>query len=996
MRKSNLRPFNQLLLLAGLTLLGAGQALAEGSRELHPASYPAGGARSNLDIQPGQRYLDRVKRVGFLYVYAEAGEYIALGSSNRGNGDSSDGDILVYDPQDFGIPGDETLPGSADFSCTNGTTASGNHSAGSSLGYIPSRAAELAGANSADNSTTVTDGYAPCAYQAPVTGIYGVLFGAASSGGGPTGSVATTDRSSNTVAAWEVSVRAAAGSVSNIPGRLYSYAFIGFTGGNDRPVYSSLYYVTRDGYRYRQDLRGLDPNGYLLYANTFGFLDNGEPLYKTIRGNNAQVSNLPAGVTAPPAEYPIFFSDIAPGQPAASEAEKILQALSIPLVPPSPQIANVQFRGRSSGTTTTTIGVGGTFSFTTTDTVSYQIVISRDGVDFDPANPANRQLTGIAFSGSHEVTWNGLDNDQLPFPARPEPYAFRAYGRNGEVHFPIVDAENNGRGGVVGGGPTVVRLNGSSPGDTTAFFDDRGYVTSSGVPVGDLNGLLCGAATPAPASPAYNLVGVDSTTVYRRWQDGNNANSDCNSSAGWGDAKAVNLWTYFLTPPHSADLYIEGLPVDLSTSVTVTALAEPGDPVQGSVSFANYGINPASGVTYQLQLPAGLGSVSFSNLPAGVSASYDNGSGVVSFSGLPTTLASGEAYTGMVFTYTAPASGPLPVQSSIDTTLLDYEPINDTASAVTAIGTVDMQARVSGVAASVEPGSAVSGSVEFSNLGVDDAIDPTYTIQFGAGATIPAAVQFSNLPAGASVSYDANTGIATLLGMPATAPAAAYYSLDFSFEARAAEGETMTITAQVGTASTDANPANDTDAAETVLAYPPSRRIDVTANAVCVNDTPYLEYSITPVGFTPGNLATVEWLGSDDSTVQTLVDQPLDSGLLLWPGAAVDGSGEPTAWPGWEMVAGQWVEVPSLVRPTATVRFSVNPSAEVSVAYPPPTEACNANPPGTISAAPGFGGDDAQAIPTLPLPALISLLLALGGLGAARLGSQGRGARQQD
>ena len=74
---------------------------------------------------------------------------------------------------------------------------------------------------------------------------------------------------------------------SDINGRLFTYAFVGFTGGNQRPVYTDHYYTTTDGYRYKQSLNGLDPNGYTLYANSLGFLDNEQPLYKDIRGKEA-------------------------------------------------------------------------------------------------------------------------------------------------------------------------------------------------------------------------------------------------------------------------------------------------------------------------------------------------------------------------------------------------------------------------------------------------------------------------------------------------------------------------------------------------------------------------------------------------------------------------------------------------------------------------------------------------------------------------------------
>ncbi len=99
------------------------------------------------------------------------------------------------------------------------------------------------------------------------------------------------------VSAWDVTVRASRTSTTDINGRLFTYAFIGFTGANARPVYSSLYYVTQDGYRYQQDLNGLDGNGYAIYANSLGFLDSGQPLYKDLRGNEALVTTLPLGAT---------------------------------------------------------------------------------------------------------------------------------------------------------------------------------------------------------------------------------------------------------------------------------------------------------------------------------------------------------------------------------------------------------------------------------------------------------------------------------------------------------------------------------------------------------------------------------------------------------------------------------------------------------------------------------------------------------------------------
>ena len=110
-------------------------AHAEGSRSLYPASYNAAGFRADLDVSdPTTLYLNVVKRSAFLYVYAQAGEYITLGSRNRANG----GDVLVYDPQSFGQPANETVPATADFSCATGSSQPGTHYFGGSRGVIGS------------------------------------------------------------------------------------------------------------------------------------------------------------------------------------------------------------------------------------------------------------------------------------------------------------------------------------------------------------------------------------------------------------------------------------------------------------------------------------------------------------------------------------------------------------------------------------------------------------------------------------------------------------------------------------------------------------------------------------------------------------------------------------------------------------------------------------------------------------------------------------------
>ena len=141
----------------------------------------------------------------------------------------------------------------------------------------------------------------------------------------------------------------------------------------------------------------------------------------------------------------------------------MLTALGVPLVPLTPVINNPQFNGLQSGNQTYR-GGGGTFTFIANNDTSYQIVVSRDGVNFDPASTTNVTLTGLAPDGFNSVVWNGLANDGTIFPTGT--FSFQILGRNGEIHFPIIDSEGN-----AGGGPSVIKLNGLQAGNATVYFD---------------------------------------------------------------------------------------------------------------------------------------------------------------------------------------------------------------------------------------------------------------------------------------------------------------------------------------------------------------------------------------------------------------------------------------------------------------------------------------------------------------------------------------------
>jgi uncharacterized repeat protein (TIGR01451 family) len=822
------------LSVAAFTLAGlsSAPAFAEGSRSLYPATYPATGSRADLDLTldatPATApYVGVTNRRQFIYVYAKAGEYILLGSSNRGAG----GDIFVFNPQSFGTKGAETIPATADFTCSAPTPPAGSFSGGT-LGTITDRTAELGGPNSADNSATVANGYAPCAYLVPTTGIYGVHFTIATSGGsGASGSVANLHVGSATVAAWEVQVRGSAASTTDINARMFTYAFVAFTGGNGLPLFHTLFYVTQDGQRYQQTMQGFDPNGYALWGNQSGFLDNGQPLYKDIRGGGAQISpgqgQFIAELSSQPPQDPIFVNSIDPTGANAGEAQTVLQALGVPLSPPPPEVDNPAFNGLQSGNQTY-LGGGGTFTFTAKNDTSYQIVISADGIDFDPGNTANATLTGLAPNGPVSVFWNGKANDGTTvFPVGT--FTFQIVGRNGEIHFPIIDDEGNKNGG-----PTLTKLNGTV-GNTTVFFDDRGYVTANGAAIGTKNGLLCPANPPIPPTPDHSLIGQSSsaqtfsgpncnggagTCFYRYWPDNGNANNDCSATGntGFGDAKALDLWSYEQTPTQTSVLIINPAPTvaTVATTVTVPGSAFPNATVNGSFTFSNVSTVDATNVTYAAVIGTPGNCPTNVSFAPGITFTYNAATCVVTLTGLPTTLTAG-TLLNFNFSYTAPASGSVPV----NTTITASNAPTATASGTTVIIVSDVSTTIT-VPPSAAGGSTVSGTINFANspTATATANGVTYAATIGTPGSCPAGVTFPTLPPSVTATYDTNTCQVTFSGTGLPATLAPGDSIDFGFQYTGPASGTVPVSSAITTTTPESSTANNTSSGSTTFTLP--------------------------------------------------------------------------------------------------------------------------------------------------------------------------------
>jgi uncharacterized repeat protein (TIGR01451 family) len=673
---SRTRPIGALagicLVFAGL-LLSSPSALAAGSRDLWPNG--ASGNRANTEWRTASYGGGALTRRTLIKAFMNAGEVVFLGSTAIGQGTS---DILVYNPGRVTGPiGTETVPAAAtaNFSC--------NAVRVGAQGQITNRTQELTGPDTVPSS--IANSYLPCVYPAPVTGVYDIAFL------GPTGFAPSPDADGgisadvalaaagdfsagqgSSIAAWDATVRSSLVSPTNLTGRVFTYYLALFTGGNGRPVFPTVYAVTRDGFRYQVDLRGMDPNGWLIYGNQVGFYDadGTTPLYHDAvavnSGSPGQLTSIQGGVTIALPSFPLFFEP-----PAVAT----ITALGIPTTTTAPTISSLSFAGNQGGNTSL-VNTGGTFSYTSNVSGVYNIVISLDGLNFDPTLPANRSLRGVRGAGNQTVPWDGNSNSGAAFPAGT--YKIRGSVHAGEYHFPMIDVENDTQGG-----PVVTLLN--APGGTcpaltgackSAFYDDRAYRTSNGTLVNSGNAVgsvLCGLNPPATAL-ADPVAGFDSSTTQRAFgaNPGSNTNAPCTGS--FGDAKGLDLWTYYPSNTPGATLTLVDAAADIGLAKTVSdANPAVGTNVTFTVTATNHGPNDASAVQVTDLLPAGLTYVS--SLPS--QGTYAPGTGIWNIGLLATGLSVTLRLTVTVTGTTAVTN----IATRTATTPGDFDPANDSASA---------------------------------------------------------------------------------------------------------------------------------------------------------------------------------------------------------------------------------------------------------------------------------------------------------------------------
>ncbi len=780
-----------MLIVGAFSLVGLPRVLGEGS-----ANLEANGGKRALTEWRTSLYGNLLPRRTLFKVYANAGEEIALGSSGVGVGS---GDIVVWTPGQITSPLTVALPIPA-FTCSSSQPG---------LGAMTTRAQEVAG------PTPAAGGYTPCIYTPATSGVYDVAFY------GPAGGASNSDGTAGTIAApvidasqasgvsmWDITVRSIANPSASISGRVFTDYLAQITGGNGTgyQVQSTLWAVTNDGFEYRIDLRGLDPNGFILYGNTVGFLnpDGVTPLYHDLVADINPLDAIEGGVTLSPPTGLLFFAP-----PAADLPSSILPT---PVVPTVNSIAFQGTAGTVGGLPGSVYGSGGNIVFDgNIGGVAHVVIVPTPGGSggcagavFDPSLPTNRSLVRVVAAGVQNLAWDGKDNSGANMPESwtgngGPGYCFSATLHAGEYHFPLLDAENS-----VLGGPTITLLNppgGACPfaSCSTAFFDDRGYETSSGATVGTVGSVLPGN-NPPPA-PHFSDSGFDTTSTTIRAYG-------ANSSSGFGNQKGLDLWTYFPSTDVVGQLYV--VPQGASDlSITKMHVGDFTVGVDGvyALTVRNVGSASIAGlITVSDTVPAGLNVVSAAGVGWACGVSGQDVTCTVTPAG---GLASGATLPSISVTVNpTPAAASSVTNTATVANANDLNQDNDTSSSLTGIqGVADLAITKDDGTTAVDAGGSTTYTLTVTNNGpstVSGAIlgDPVAT------GLAPTGVACSATP-GECSSAPTLAQLQAGFALPALA-AGQSYGLSLTADVTATSGSlanSATVAAPTGV--TDPDPSNN-------------------------------------------------------------------------------------------------------------------------------------------------------------------------------------------
>ncbi|MGK7925983.1 MAG: hypothetical protein AB4290_12190 [Spirulina sp.] len=387
------------------------------------------------------------------------------------------------------------------------------------------------------------------------------------------------------VTAWDVTIIGTTGAPQS--GRVYANYFPWQLGGNGRSLNSKVIVLTDQGFQYEIDLNGIDPFGFIFFANNKGFRDaSGEPIYRSLQFVGSNPGSIPSGysIHLPSAidssdniTHKLFLNAPDSSMPSsATSASSTTWLYQDPIVPSPPN--DFEFRGvnGTSGLALTS-PAGGEFSFTNNGTTgTYTIVLDLDqnGVLGDGND---RILIGRATPGANLVSWDGLDGNGDIVPASDLTYRTELTAAYGEVHFPIFDPENNPNGVII----QRLAPTDNPPDPFNVYYNDSNTGGNFTLCAAGETGSNCYGTPPSPRSA---LLGTSSAGGIHGW------------SNDFGDIRGMDTWVNFPIFPAIAGSFMisEGGAIgNLRIVKRITNITRNGSPIAG-VDFSSFVDDPGT------------------------------------------------------------------------------------------------------------------------------------------------------------------------------------------------------------------------------------------------------------------------------------------------------------------------------------------------------------------------------------------------------------------
>jgi gliding motility-associated-like protein/uncharacterized repeat protein (TIGR01451 family) len=593
------RIFHFASLLMCFLFAASFSSYADGSKDIYPDGVKGGRARLRASTTSSASY--PFPTLGTHYVYAKAGEVIAIASSTQGVAASNGANVsrLILTGPDGNMIVSHQTPRSG---------------AGSEVGKIPDRNAEKLGPhlpNQADG------GYTPYYYDVPAGagGIYKVEF---ISNGGETST--TTQRqsdiygyadwaqnnSSATIAAWDISISNAAKNAWQ-KGRVYANILnmdidAGFK--DNYNFYGQLKILTKDGYTYNVKNNGNNGISFTFFVNNKGFIDtDGQPLYQSLNtttGISDKIQNPTTEDTQSGITHKIFYTLPDPDLPQSANGAVPGGTTWLKNPRLIPTVENLNIVG-VDGTVGQVSNKGGRIRFDANLAGRFKIEIASKVAAGNPGYFPTRAISGSALAGTNNVPWDGKDGAGVPLPNGEVPAILNIQLQGAEVHFPYFDMEINPNGMILE--LLNAQLNGVQ--SDIVYWDDSLILPARDIP-----------SNPVNASQFIAPLGTSSSVNGHKW-----GSSSSPTSGTFADERSIDTWTFILGAKEIKEITVDVKEADLEVISIVPSktIVTKGDELSYTVKVKNggpsdvigkkdpiTGIYDNTGAPFTFKLPAGF------------------------------------------------------------------------------------------------------------------------------------------------------------------------------------------------------------------------------------------------------------------------------------------------------------------------------------------------------------------------------------------------------